>query len=408
MLHPKMSNEHFNINTLQNPNNFDNINNLKNNLDTLHNLRYPSLSVSSKISTKSPLPNTTNTTITNATSTIPSNKSTPSFLIPSTSPLSNDLLKYSYSYPTNQNLSSQQTKLPSISTLLSSSSSSSIRSASPSIPNSPSLPINISPPTSSSNSINNNKQPFSISAPVLRQNNNIFSSTNNRSESISSVDTTLYSRSNSLLNNTPFPYHNTINQNSSLETLTNVAQQSFGTPPPSSTTTSSSNSFSLPRNSFSNSQYFSNHASYLDYSIPKYHQPTTSSSSTHKFTLSSVSQHSDNNDNNDNSSHSSQSNPSSPSLHSSNLPISNVESPSSVSSTSTLPTSKASKKKRSNLPKQSTSILLNWLHNNLDHPYPNSKEKKELMDRTGLSPQQLSNWFINARRRKIQGLRDSK
>lgn len=65
-------------------------------------------------------------------------------------------------------------------------------------------------------------------------------------------------------------------------------------------------------------------------------------------------------------------------------------------------TSKNGKKKRANLPKESTTILLNWLHENIDHPYPNSKEKLNLMSKTGLTAQQLSNWFINARRRKIQ------
>ncbi|GME84611.1 unnamed protein product [Ambrosiozyma monospora] len=67
-----------------------------------------------------------------------------------------------------------------------------------------------------------------------------------------------------------------------------------------------------------------------------------------------------------------------------------------------------SKKKRTNLPKKTTVILLNWLNDNLDHPYPNSKEKLELIRRTGLTNQQLSNWFINARRRKIQLLRNIK
>ncbi|KAH3670997.1 hypothetical protein OGAPHI_000708 [Ogataea philodendri] len=66
------------------------------------------------------------------------------------------------------------------------------------------------------------------------------------------------------------------------------------------------------------------------------------------------------------------------------------------------------KKKRSNLPKKTTVILLNWLNDNLEHPYPNSKEKQELVTKTGLSNQQLSNWFINARRRKIQLLREMK
>ncbi|GMM45067.1 Tos8 protein [Pichia kluyveri] len=82
-------------------------------------------------------------------------------------------------------------------------------------------------------------------------------------------------------------------------------------------------------------------------------------------------------------------------------PITTTTSTSKRSSISSI-TSKNGKKKRANLPKESTTILLNWLHENIDHPYPNSKEKLNLMSKTGLTAQQLSNWFINARRRKIQ------
>ena len=81
-----------------------------------------------------------------------------------------------------------------------------------------------------------------------------------------------------------------------------------------------------------------------------------------------------------------------------------IQKPISTSTRSSISsiTSKNGKKKRANLPKESTTILLNWLHENIDHPYPNSKEKLNLMSKTGLTAQQLSNWFINARRRKIQ------
>lgn len=60
---------------------------------------------------------------------------------------------------------------------------------------------------------------------------------------------------------------------------------------------------------------------------------------------------------------------------------------------------------RNNLPKETTYILLKWLNDHLNHPYPNSFEKTQLMLTTGLNQQQLSNWFINARRRKIKVLR---
>lgn len=65
------------------------------------------------------------------------------------------------------------------------------------------------------------------------------------------------------------------------------------------------------------------------------------------------------------------------------------------------------KKKRCNLPKKTTKILIDWLNENLNNPYPNSKEKFELIMKTGLTNQQLSNWFINARRRKINNLREN-
>lgn len=60
---------------------------------------------------------------------------------------------------------------------------------------------------------------------------------------------------------------------------------------------------------------------------------------------------------------------------------------------------------RNNLPKETTYILLKWLEEHLNHPYPNSFEKTQLMFSTGLNQQQLSNWFINARRRKIRAMK---
>lgn len=63
------------------------------------------------------------------------------------------------------------------------------------------------------------------------------------------------------------------------------------------------------------------------------------------------------------------------------------------------------RKTRNNLPKEITYILLRWLNDHLNHPYPSSFEKNQLMISTGLNQQQLSNWFINARRRKIKLLK---
>ncbi|SCW00505.1 LAFE_0C05666g1_1 [Lachancea fermentati] len=57
--------------------------------------------------------------------------------------------------------------------------------------------------------------------------------------------------------------------------------------------------------------------------------------------------------------------------------------------------------RRTNLPKETVDILNNWLLSHLNNPYPTPQEKRELLIKTGLSKVQLSNWFINVRRRKI-------
>ena len=57
--------------------------------------------------------------------------------------------------------------------------------------------------------------------------------------------------------------------------------------------------------------------------------------------------------------------------------------------------------KRTNLAKEVVRVLNTWLLNHLDNPYPTAEEKQELLERTGLTKVQLSNWFINVRRRKV-------
>ncbi|KAK6341153.1 hypothetical protein TWF696_008240 [Orbilia brochopaga] len=59
------------------------------------------------------------------------------------------------------------------------------------------------------------------------------------------------------------------------------------------------------------------------------------------------------------------------------------------------------KKRRGNLPKQVTDLLRNWLHAHLHHPYPTEDQKLDLVNQTGLTMNQISNWFINARRRRL-------
>ncbi|KAL7923519.1 hypothetical protein ACQKWADRAFT_51897 [Trichoderma austrokoningii] len=57
------------------------------------------------------------------------------------------------------------------------------------------------------------------------------------------------------------------------------------------------------------------------------------------------------------------------------------------------------RRRRGNLPKETTEKLRNWFYSHLAHPYPTEDEKQDLMRRTGLQMNQISNWFINARRR---------
>jgi hypothetical protein len=65
------------------------------------------------------------------------------------------------------------------------------------------------------------------------------------------------------------------------------------------------------------------------------------------------------------------------------------------------------KRRRGNLPKQVTEYLKRWLILHKKHPYPTEREKQKLADETGLMVSQISNWFINARRRILQPLLES-
>ncbi|KAF4992995.1 hypothetical protein FGRMN_6799 [Fusarium graminum] len=59
------------------------------------------------------------------------------------------------------------------------------------------------------------------------------------------------------------------------------------------------------------------------------------------------------------------------------------------------------RKRRGNLPKETTDKLRAWFVAHLQHPYPTEDEKQDLMRQTGLQMNQISNWFINARRRQL-------
>ena len=61
-------------------------------------------------------------------------------------------------------------------------------------------------------------------------------------------------------------------------------------------------------------------------------------------------------------------------------------------------------KKAGKLPMRVTNTMKAWLMAHTTHPYPTEDEKKALCRETGLSLIQVSNWFINARRRILPSL----
>lgn len=69
--------------------------------------------------------------------------------------------------------------------------------------------------------------------------------------------------------------------------------------------------------------------------------------------------------------------------------------------------SKPTKRRRGNLPKSVTMVLKTWLVKHVKHPYPTEEEKHALAKETKLTMNQISNWFINARRRILQPLLES-
>lgn len=74
----------------------------------------------------------------------------------------------------------------------------------------------------------------------------------------------------------------------------------------------------------------------------------------------------------------------------------------SISNESKKVTSSTGKRRRGNLPKAVTAILRDWLSQHKKHPYPTEEEKASLAAETNLNLNQISNWFINARRRILQ------
>ncbi|KAF2029149.1 hypothetical protein EK21DRAFT_90044 [Setomelanomma holmii] len=58
------------------------------------------------------------------------------------------------------------------------------------------------------------------------------------------------------------------------------------------------------------------------------------------------------------------------------------------------------RKRRGNLPKEATNMMKGWFAEHRHSPYPSEDQKMEFCERTGLTISQVSNWFINARRRE--------
>lgn len=88
-------------------------------------------------------------------------------------------------------------------------------------------------------------------------------------------------------------------------------------------------------------------------------------------------------------------------------PLKMTNKPLSKPMDTTTTTTNTKKRRRGNLPKEVTEFLRKWLIQHKKHPYPAEKEKADLARHTGLTVNQISNWFINARRRILQPMLES-
>ena len=61
-------------------------------------------------------------------------------------------------------------------------------------------------------------------------------------------------------------------------------------------------------------------------------------------------------------------------------------------------THQAEKRKRPNYSKERKKIMMKWLNEHEDNPYPTDAQKEELGRQTGLSMNQVKVWFVDTRR----------
>jgi hypothetical protein len=57
------------------------------------------------------------------------------------------------------------------------------------------------------------------------------------------------------------------------------------------------------------------------------------------------------------------------------------------------------KRTRAPLSKEAVARLKAWMFEHFAHPYPTKEESEKLLEETGISQMQLTNWFVNSRRR---------
>ena len=62
---------------------------------------------------------------------------------------------------------------------------------------------------------------------------------------------------------------------------------------------------------------------------------------------------------------------------------------------------KEKKRKTTSLPSSTVEYLKAWMMSpeHINHPYPTEKEKAQIMSDTGIELKQLTNWFVNNRKR---------